>query len=227
MSTVRWKLPFLCLFVIAVASSALPVSAASATTYSLSFALYGRGTVTWSINGTPCQSGCLANLPTGIVPVPAGANVEVKAVPDPGWALDRWTLCTPDATDPTVCRLTMTHDATVGATFVQRGSPVLAPGLSGQHIERRTRHSITVQFTTDQAGTAHVSLVRCSHGSLDCSRYTVLTRTSRGVGAGVANVSLRTPVLTPGIYRVRIVIHGVSGRDSRVVQKTVVVRKRD
>ena len=202
------------------------VVADAAGTYALSFEINGRGMVAWTVDGKPCDERCREELKTGAIRIPAGALVEIVATADPGWALDRWTDCPADPGEPSRCRLTMTQATTVGATFRPFGPPVLRPEIGGQSVSRLAPTRLRVQFTTDQAGTARVSLVRCSRGATDCDRYTVIARAVRQIRMGVARIELNTPLLRPAIYRARILEDGVSGRTSYLRQKTLVVRHR-
>jgi len=98
------------------------------------------------------------------------------------------------------------------------------PTLHGVRLRRTTRRRVSVRFVTDAAGMTRVALVRCSRGSGDCRRYAVVSRTRQRVAAGPVTVGLRTPVLRPGAYRVRVVVRDAGGGDSVVAQVALVVR---
>src|SRR5262245_22552248 len=128
-----------CVLAVALALVLCPVATAvgdAAGTYALSFEINGRGTLSWTVDGMPCDERCREELKTGASRVAAGASVEFTAAAEPGWALDRWTNCAAASGDASVCRLTMTQDLTVGATFRPSGPPVLRPEISGQTVWR-------------------------------------------------------------------------------------------
>jgi hypothetical protein len=217
--------PLLAVLLALTMSLPVAVAATAASGYRLDFDIVGRGSVTSMVNGTACEGTCLTNLRAGTI-------VQLTAVPETGWVLDRWTGCTVDTGDlaGTTCRVTMTRDTFVGATFVASGPSVLAPLVTGaslnpQSIWPGTRH-IRVQFTIDQGGIAQLTIVRCSKGTTRrCERYTVISRTRRAVEAGVERINLPTGTLRPGIYKVRIVVVGHNHlSNSPAVVRSFVVR---
>ena len=217
--------PQLIAVLLALAAGLLTAMPANATTgYRLGFDIVGRGSVTSVVAGRGCEASCLTQLPSGTV-------VQLTAVPEAGWVLDRWTGCTVDTSDGrgTTCRVTMTRDTFVGATFVASGPAVLAPLVTGASLLPAsvwpgTRH-VRAQFTTDQGGIAQAAVVRCSKSTTRCTRYTVMSRTRRAVDAGVVRMIVPTAALRPGIYKVRIVVTGHNGlSNTPAVMRSLVVR---
>jgi len=99
------------------------------------------------------------------------------------------------------------------------------PTIRGERVRRTTRRRVSVRFVTDAAGTARVTLVRCSPGAGACRRYAVVGRAARPVVAGPVTVGLRTAVLLPGAYQVRVGVRSLSGGDSGLARVTLVVRR--
>ena len=148
--------------------------------------------------------------------IDAAGNVDATPA-SRTWSVD------PPALPPVMPPVVIPPGPAVDGPLGRPGLPVASPRLSGQRVARTTRRRLSLRFTTDQAGSARVSLVRCSGRTRDCRRYTVISRTTRRVTAGNASVGLKTPVLRAGSYRVRVMVRAVSGRDSRVAQVTFVV----